>query len=237
MKFLYLLLNIFTISVPLIRSFEPRIKFISRWKSLGMGILLPMILFIVWDVLFTHWGVWGFNEKYLSGLRIINLPLEEWLFFITVPYACIFIYEVMNFFVRKDFLKSVAPWFSVVLVVILLYVGFTNSEKAYTSITFIGAALYLSFLLLMKADYLGRFFLGYFVALIPFFLVNGVLTGSFIPEEVVWYNDAENLGIRLGTIPVEDSIYMMLLLLMNVSVYEYLNGRYNYPLVRKKVMA
>ena len=33
---------------------------------------------------------------------------------------------------------------------------------------------------------LGRFLPSFFITLIPFFIVNGVLTGSFIENEVVW---------------------------------------------------
>jgi lycopene cyclase domain-containing protein len=67
---------------------------------------------------------------------------------------------------------------------------------------------------------MGRFYLAYAVCLVPFFVVNGILTGSFIEEEVVWYNNEENLGIRLFTIPVEDVVYGMLLILMNVTFME-----------------
>jgi lycopene cyclase domain-containing protein len=54
--------------------------------------------------------------------------------------------------------------------------------------------------------------------LIPFFIVNGVLTGSFILNEVVWYDNTENLGIRMFTIPIEDSIYAFSLILANLSL-------------------
>jgi lycopene cyclase domain-containing protein len=72
---------------------------------------------------------------------------------------------------------------------------------------------------------MGRFYLAYAVILIPFFIVNGILTGSFIEQEVVWYNNEENLGVRIGTVPVEDIFYGMLLILMNVVIYEWLQEK------------
>ena len=59
------------------------------------------------------------------------------------------------------------------------------------------------------------------VILIPFLIVNGFLTA--IP--VVLYNDAENLNLRIYTIPFEDIFYGMLLVLMNIVIYEKLKNR------------
>jgi len=55
--------------------------------------------------------------------------------------------------------------------------------------------------------------------LIPFFIVNGILTGTGIEGNIVWYNDEQNLGIRLLTIPIEDSAYAFSLILMNLLIY------------------
>jgi lycopene cyclase domain-containing protein len=52
--------------------------------------------------------------------------------------------------------------------------------------------------------------------------VNGFLTA--IP--VVLYNDEENVGIRLYSIPLEDVFYGMLLLFMNIVIYEKLKNRH-----------
>ena len=56
--------------------------------------------------------------------------------------------------------------------------------------------------------------------------MNGILTGTGINQEVVWYNNSENLGIRMGTIPVEDSLYSLSLMLMNITILEYLKVRF-----------
>ncbi|HZK65389.1 MAG TPA: lycopene cyclase domain-containing protein, partial [Puia sp.] len=60
------------------------------------------------------------------------------------------------------------------------------------------------------------FLVSYAIILIPFLIVNGLLTA--IP--VVIYNDAENLGIRIYTIPFEDVFYGLLLTMMVVCLYE-----------------
>ena len=55
--------------------------------------------------------------------------------------------------------------------------------------------------------------------------MDGILTGTFIEEEVVWYNDEAIMGMRLGTIPVEDIFYAMFLMLMNIAIYERVHTR------------
>ena len=70
------------------------------------------------------------------------------------------------------------------------------------------------------------FFPVFAILLVPFFIVNGILTGSFINDEVVWYNNAENLGIRIGTVPIEDSIYALGMLLTVFVLMEKLQEKY-----------
>jgi lycopene cyclase domain-containing protein len=77
--------------------------------------------------------------------------------------------------------------------------------------------------------YLGKFYLSYLWILIPFFLVNGILTGTGLENPVVWYNNDENLGIRLLSIPLEDVVYGMLLILMNITIFEWLQAKDKLP--------
>ncbi len=229
-KFLYLGLNLFAISFPLVRSFESKIKFSSFWYALFPAIAVTGLIFLVWDHYFTLLGVWEFNPRYILGIYFFDLPLEEWLFFITVPYACMFIYEVLIYFFPKDVFKPVGKIMVYVLVPFLIGLGFMHLDKWYTSVNaFFGAAVLLGHFLIFGDKFLGRFLFAYLVVLIPFFLCNGILTGGLTPEPVVSYNNAENLGIRIWTVPIEDTVYNLSLLLLTVSIFEYIRSRKTIP--------
>jgi lycopene cyclase domain-containing protein len=191
-----------------------------------MAITIPALFFIVWDELFTQMGVWGFNPRYLTGIYLNSLPIEEILFFICIPYACVFTYEAVNYLITWRMSRSKQDMITDILAALLFLLGVVFFDKWYTGVTFIIASIYLNLhRWVWKSDYLGKFYVAFIFILIPFFIVNGILTGTGIEEQVVWYNDAENLGIRMGTIPVEDTFYGMILLLMNVSLFEYLQKK------------
>lgn len=218
----YLLIDFFTIIFPLAFSFHAKYQFSKKWKYLLPTIGIPALIFIAWDMAFTNMGVWGFNPKYTLGLYVYNLPIEEILFFICVPYACLFLYEVVNYFEKKDLVGPYAPYISIMLSMFLFSLGLLNNSRWYTGVTFIACAILIALLQWkLKSPFLGRFYFSYVFILIPFFIVNGILTGSFLSEPVVWYNEKEMLGVRMGTIPFEDTFYGMMLLLMNISIFEY----------------
>ena len=221
--YIYLYLNLFTLFFPFILSFDKRVHFYTNWKFLFPAMAVNALVFISWDSLFTRLGIWGFNPAYLVGLDLFGLPLEEVLFFVTVPYACVFIYEVLRAYTRRDWLQPYATGLALALIGMLVALGLIFLPRLYTSVTCLFLSLVLAgHLWLFRDKVLGWFYLAYLVHLLPFLLVNGVLTA--IP--IVWYNNAYNLGIRLYTIPVEDTAYSMGMLLLTISVYEFLKLRF-----------
>ena len=216
---LYLSILIFSAVLPFLLSFDKKVRFYRKWKALFPAMLLTGSIYLAADIYFAKQGIWGFSSSYHSGILFFGLPLEEWLFFIVIPYASVFIHYVVVYYFPKllagnKFIRI----FSVLLILLLLTVVVMNHEKAYTVFNF---SLFIAVLIVALFDesgILNRYVFSFLFILIPFFIVNGILTGTGIPGEVVWYNDQEILGIRILSIPIEDVGYAFSLMLMNLLI-------------------
>jgi len=176
------------------------------------------IIFLGWDVLFTIKGVWSFNVNYIVGLTFWGLPIEELLFFLTVPFACLFIYACLNYYVKRQISSKITQYISNFLIALSICVLITFYNKLYTLVTFsLLPVLVILMQYVFKSAWLSKFYRAFIVILLPFYIINGVLTA--LP--VVIYNNTQNIGEHIGTIPIEDHFYCMGLLLMNVAFFEY----------------
>ena len=192
-----------------------------------MNLLLEILNFIKFlfiytsfRLYFTHIGVWGFNERYLIGIDLFGIPIEEILFFVTIPYASIFTFKTIQQYFQESSLKNLGRLFLGGVFgfsFLILFIGFSN---LYTG-TIVKLSLVTSFLFLfLDSKWIGHFALTFILLLIPFLALNGILTGSLIENEIVWYNENEILGKRIGTIPIEDLFYAFLLLIWNIYFFE-----------------
>lgn len=217
----YAYLHLFTFLPVFALSFDRKVHYYRKWRPLLPAILIMGGLFIAWDVFFTAQGVWGFNERYFAGYRLLHLPVEEWLFFFTVPFACIFIYECLNAYIERDLLASAEKVLTPLMAFGFLLVGLLYWGRLYTSTTFLlTGAFVLYHWLFLDGRYRSRFYLAYLVSLIPFLIVNGVLTGGYTEAPIVIYNPEEYLGIRITSVPLDDSVYGFLLLFGVVTLFE-----------------
>ncbi|MCM8824477.1 MAG: lycopene cyclase domain-containing protein [Candidatus Omnitrophica bacterium] len=87
--------------IPFILSFYPPLKLYNNINALAKTILLILFIFGGWDIFATYRGHWSFNPETVSKIKIINLPLEEIMFFIVIPFSCIFTWEVIIFIKNK----------------------------------------------------------------------------------------------------------------------------------------
>lgn len=196
-------------------------RFIRHWKAVCLSLLIVSSIFLLWDAIFTKNGVWGFNPDYHLNILFFGMPLEEWLFFFCIPYASVFIHYSFEYFKPNLVLsKKTTKIVTILCTLIVLPVLILNTDKDYTFVNYSFLVFILSIGLRYGIQYLQRFYIAFLVILIPFFIVNGILTGTGLEEPVVWYNNEENLGIRLLTIPIEDVGYAFTMIFGNVLLIE-----------------
>ncbi len=229
-SYYYLMLNLLSFFMPFAFSFErKRMHFIQYWKPYFLAILVVGLFFIIWDIYFTATDVWGFNDQYLVGLKIFNLPLEEWMFFLLIPYASVFIHYSLEYFFPKIILRE-KPTLAITAVLFVISVGVAimNTGKIYTLCSFGLFAILMLGQLIYRWKEAQRFYISFIIIYIPFYFVNNALTGNYSENPVVFYNNSEILGFRVGTMPLEDSFYCFTLLYSIVLLFEYLKKKWNY---------
>ncbi|HEX8268691.1 MAG TPA: lycopene cyclase domain-containing protein [Flavobacterium sp.] len=220
-RYTYLLVDFFTVVVCFAFSFHPKIRFNQKFLPFIKGSFLVGATFIVWDAWFTNVGVWWFNDRYLLGVRFFGLPIEEILFFICIPFSCMFTYFCIDKFLRPVVGKKTENAIAGAFILLCLVIGLSNLDKLYTSVTFLSAAVVFAVLkYVLKVDWIGKVFLVYTILLIPFFIVNGILTGTGLEEAVVNYNPQEFLNIRILTVPIEDAFYGLELTALNLYFFK-----------------
>lgn len=227
MSTLYQWVDLLSFLPPLILSFHPTMQLHRTFRVLWPAILIAAIPFLLFDSLYTYWGIWGFNPEYLTGLRLGNLPLEEVMFFFCIPYACIFSYHCINYWFPMPPGRSFQRPVTVALLVLCLVMLILYPGRYYTLYAFGGAFLLLSLAeFVFRVPWLGHFYRAYLVLQIPFLIVNGILTGTGPERPVVWYNGDHIIGWRIMTIPFEDIFYGLSMLLPAVWMFEAWRSKY-----------
>jgi lycopene cyclase domain-containing protein len=220
---LYLIINILIIAVPLALSFESKISFYKRLKAFFFSIMIVSSIYIVWDAIATIRGDWGFNDNYLLGIRFFSLPLEEILFFITVPYSCIFIYETVNLYIKNKQIR-IHPYLFISTALILFVSAIIYYEQYYTITVLLFSSIFIITSLLFNKDLIqsSNFWYTVIITFIPFLVVNYILTS--LP--IVWYNQSAIWGTRFLTIPYEDFFYSFSMISWWIFFYNFGKKKY-----------
>ncbi|NPV11694.1 MAG: lycopene cyclase domain-containing protein [Ignavibacteria bacterium] len=214
----YFILLLSSFLIPFLFSFERQIFFIKNLKFVFKSVFVVAIPYLIWDEIFTSNKIWGFSSEHIVGFKILNLPIEEILFFVVVPYVIIFVYEVINFYLKDKVInlqKKIFLFASIlnfVLAMILI-------DKTYTATQLIVTSLFFFFAYFFGCKTLERknFWVLIFISFVPFFIVNYFLTS--LP--VVWYNENKITGLRIITIPIEDFLYHFTMTSFYILSYNY----------------
>ncbi len=221
-NFTYLALDLAVASTLLFalawKQFRPVLT--TNLKPVLAGIGVGATVFILWDIWATAAGHWSFNSKYTLGFGLLGLPLEEWLFFVCIPMACMVIY----LFMRKDFSprRMPLPYCAALQVLVALPLLAVPFAPTYTKVAIMSSVMVASWLVWQGALLVQRrYWLFMAVVFGLFFMANSILAS--LP--IIIYNSDHILGLRIGFIPVEDFLYNFALINLVVLVYEVVIAR------------
>lgn len=190
----------------------------AKWpklKPFATALLTVSLPYVVCDHFVTgHW--WTFNPSYVLGVSLGNLPVEEVLFFFVIPWSCLIIWE--NF---KDRVQGKLRWpiaESVSTVSTLLAAWAYLGERWYSFAVCAVVALF-SLVSIRNDRYLQKKnFLAFLLGVLGLTLIfNGYLTA----RPVVLYSPNFMSNVLVGTIPVEDIFYGLVLVGGCVLSYEH----------------
>lgn len=216
-QYTYLIINFLTVIICFVFSFHHKIRFDRHFSAFLKASLLVGCAFVLWDIWFTKNGVWWFNYRYLLGIKISELPVEEILFFICIPFSCVFTYFCLDKFFKLDWKTESEKIFVVISSVIFLAVALYFQDRIYTFVTFLSSSITLLVLyFVLKIEWIGKASVIYLLLMPGFLAVNGVLTGTGLESPIVNYNPSDFIGFRILTIPVEDVFYGYEMILWNL---------------------
>jgi len=221
-RHLYSLIAVLVLAGPLALSFDDKVHFFTHWPAAGLALALTGLLYLFWDSLVIRRGDWTFNPQYTGEFRVFHLPLGEIFFFVAVPYACLFLFEVVKAYFPGT------EWFEVNTV--SLYAGalafvagaWLFRHLGYTFLALLSVAIFLSTLALTHPLLAGRseFWIWFGLCFVAFAVVDGIYTA--LPT--IWYNPKALTGLRVGPIPLEDFFYNLSYLGLTLCFYLVFEG-------------
>lgn len=220
MRWEYFLFNLLIVAGPIIGGFFYKKRSLPSWSAMLMVVLAVAFPFWIWDHLVTD-IFWSFNQKYILGLTLGNLPLEEVLFFLTVPSACLFLWVNIKKMIKGEVGLKL---FDILMGLLLLWALYWIENFAWYSVI-VFLILPVGYYGLRNNDLLKQ--KSFWVMMILALFLTGIFNGYLTARPVVTYESKYKSNINIGTVPLEDFAYGLILVGANVALYEKWNKRRN----------
>ena len=100
MEYFLILVALLLVAVFLQRKLKFRIYHSINEMVVMVGTVF--LIGVVWDYFATYRNHWVFPGSGLLGLRIYGLPIEEFMFFLIIPYFTLVLYKTFSVKLRQE---------------------------------------------------------------------------------------------------------------------------------------
>jgi lycopene cyclase domain-containing protein len=219
-NFWYLLIILVMTGVTMFFIIKKTIVFFMELKYMLPAIIFSGAILILLNIRFLETGIINYNLNYLVGKNFFNLPIEEWLFLLIMSLFSFSVYILVT--VKFDNFEKPALFMAISIILLLGFglLAWFSRQKVVPFFIFFLLTIYFGYIIFRNRfkKHLAKFYISYLISVIPFFLIKGIL--NTLP--IVFYDSEYTLGIRLFSVPVEEFGYLFLLVLINITIFEYL---------------
>jgi len=213
-KLSYLLFNLAIIFFPILGNLFYKKTIFPQITPFILSVSTVALIFIIWDIKVAEkW--WFFNDRYILGIKIFKLPIEEILFFFTVPYSCLVIFLNLNYFITS---KINFNFYYLLMIIFLLFsFYFLKKKKAYPFFVFLLLSINIFFDYFLKVYLLNQ--INFYIYLIFTTFLTFIFNYYLTSKKIITYNNNNKTNFLITTIPFEDFIYGINLLYANLILY------------------
>lgn len=205
MNYTYLLVSMVLLLLSLFLFFNRRTKPLGGWKPALPAAMILSVLFIVASHLLQLSGFLTFDPRFVTGLHLGILPLEEWLFCILMPFTGLGIYSFLNLAFPGNGLQKFSLTVSNLLIGLctaMLFFAY-RAGNIYSIVFDVSLVLLLIYIeYFNKLRFMYRFYRAYLVYMILIFPVYFIITGL-----------------------AQINFYFMIILLASVYLFELFKGK------------
>jgi len=222
----YLLLLLIYLIVPVFLSFQKKVRFAFQLRYLFPATIFTGAIFLMMSWRFTEFGIWTFNDDYLTGINLLKVPLELWLSVFIIPFSAAYIYEWLKIRFEQFEKANIFLAISLVLLIVFIALAYLYRRALFSFFIFFLTAIYLGYTLFRNRykKHLTKFYLAYLIMLIPFMVVSFIM--NLLP--VITFDATHVMPVAILGVPIERFVYIYLMMLINFTIYEYISERQYY---------
>ncbi len=102
MRFQYLFLMGLCLLITLPLEFAFRARVWRRPRRLFAALWIPVVVFVIWDIVAIDRGLWHYSRRYTTGWNLPGrLPIEELVFFLVIPICSLLTLEAVRWMLGR----------------------------------------------------------------------------------------------------------------------------------------